>query len=333
MSTVILALIFAYTNGVLDASPRVATMVASRAASPSSAVIYAATLGLIGSILGGSAVAFTMMQVIDVEPSPTLGRMMLAALMGATLWNIITWRKGLPSSSTHSLVGGLVGAAAAGAGMGSISWGIEELVHGQVVGLSRIVLLLILSVAAGFIGGYVLRKVTAIVLRPANRTVTKHLLNTQWFTTGVLAFAHGSNDSQKLMGIIVLALMSANLVSTNDIPLWVRISCALVLSAGTLAGGWNIMKTLGRKIYPLRALDSLNSQITSASTLLISTIAGAPVSSAQVVTSSIMGVGAAENAKMVQWSVGKPMIVSWFLTIPASATISALILLIMNISI
>lgn len=329
-ATVLLALVFAYTNGVQDASSTAATMVASGAASPRSAVIYAALMGLTGAMLGGSAVAFTMMQVVDIQPSLLLGEVMLAAVMGATLWNVFTWKKGLPSSSTHSLVGGLVGAAAAGAGLGSVAWGIDELASGELIGLSRIVLFLFMSVAAGFIGGYVLRKVSALLLRPAKRTVTKGLLRAQWITTGMLAFAHGSNDSQKQMGVIVLALMSAGLVATNDIPLWTRAACAAMMAAGTVAGGWEIMKTLGRKIYRLRAVDSLDSQLTSASSLLASTFLGAPVSSTQVVASSVMGVGAAENARMVQWGVGKHMMVSWFLTIPASAGISALTLFILR---
>lgn len=330
-ATVLLALAFAYTNGVQDASSTAATMVASGAASPRSAVVFGALMGLAGAMLGGSAVAFTMMQVVDVPPGLLLGEVMLAAVAGATLWNIFTWKRGLPASSTHSLVGGLVGAAAAGAGLGSVAWGIEEIASGELIGLSRIVLFLIVSVAAGFMGGYALRKVSALLLRPAKRTVTRNLRRAQWITTGLLAFAHGSNDSQKQMGVIVLALMSTGLLSTTDIPLWVRVSCAAMMAAGTLAGGWEIMKTLGRRIFPLRPLDSLDSQLTSASSLLASTVLGAPVSSTQVVASSVMGVGAAKNARMVQWGVGKHMVVSWFLTIPASATISALILFILRI--
>jgi len=329
-ATVLLALVFAYTNGVQDASSTAATMVASGAASPRSAVIYAALLGLTGAMLGGSAVAFTMMHVVDIQPGLLLSEVMLAAVVGATLWNIFTWKKGLPSSSTHSLVGGLAGAAAAGAGLGSVAWGIDELASGELVGLTRIVLFLIASVAVGFVGGYALRKISALLLRPAKRTVTRHLLRAQWLTTGMLAFAHGSNDSQKQMGIIVLALMSAGLVGTDDIPLWVRASCAAMMAAGTVAGGWEIMKTLGRKIYRLRPLDSLDSQLTSAASLLTLTSLGAPVSSTQVVASSVMGVGAAENARMVQWGVGRHMVVSWFLTIPASAAISALTLIILR---
>lgn len=329
-ATALLALIFAYTNGVQDASSATATMVASRAASPRSAVVFAALLGFIGAMLGGSAVAFTMQGMVDVPPGEALSEILLAAVAGATLWNIFTWKKGLPSSSTHALIGGLAGAAAAGAGLGSVVWGVDELAVGHLTGLTRVVLLLIVSVAVGFVGGYIVRKASAVILRPAKMGVTKHLLRAQWLTTSMLAFAHGANDSQKQMGIIVLALISAGAAATSDIPLWVRASCAAMMFAGTINGGWNIMRTLGRKIYPLRALDSLDSQLTSAASLLAFTALGAPVSSSQVVASSVMGVGAAENARMVQWSVGRHMAVSWLLTIPASAALSALIFFILR---
>ncbi|HOB38957.1 MAG TPA: inorganic phosphate transporter [Methanomassiliicoccaceae archaeon] len=325
-ATIILALLFAFTNGVQDASSTVATMVASGVTSPRSAVFYAALLGLIGAMLGGSAVAFTMQSLVELPSGKLMGELLLAAVAGATLWNVITWRRGLPSSSTHSLIGGLVGAAAMGAGLSSVSWGADELAAGQLVGMAKIIAFLFISVATGFIGGYLLRKLSAILLRPARSTVVLNLRRLQWLTTGMLAFAHGSNDSQKQMGLMVMALMSAGLVATDDIPLWVRASCAAMMAAGTLAGGWEIMKTLGRKIYRLRPLDSLDSQLVSASSLLGSTILGAPVSSTQVVASSVMGVGAAVNARMVQWDVGRHMVASWFLTIPASATISATIL-------
>jgi len=187
LATTLLSLFFAYTNGVQDASSTAATMVACGAASPRAAVLYAATLGFAGALLGGSAVAFTIQALIDVPAGPLLSEVLLAAVTGAAFWNVVTWKKGLPSSSTHSLVGGLVGATAAGAGLSSVAWGLDELLAGQLAGVIKVVFFILVAVAAGFAGGYLIRKASAVLLRPASRSVTRHLLRAQWFTTGALS--------------------------------------------------------------------------------------------------------------------------------------------------
>jgi PiT family inorganic phosphate transporter len=324
-AVVAVTLFFAFTNGFQDSSATVATMVACRAATPRVGVVYSAVFGFLGAMLGGSAVAFTIEGLVSVGESALLVQILFAAVLSAATWNIITWRFGLPSSSTHALVGGLVGAGVAGAGAGSIDWGFSALASGEIVGLTKVLLFLLLSVAIGFIAGFLMKRLSMIALRNARRTVNRSIRRSQYLTTAILAFAHGANDGQKQMGIMTIALFSGGLIAMQEIPLWVRALTALAIAVGTVGGGWKIMKTLGRKIYPIKAIDSLDSQLASSGTILLSTLAGAPVSSTQVVASSVMGVGAGERVKMVQWSVGKHMVISWLLTIPASALLSALL--------
>lgn len=319
------ALFFAFTNGFQDSSATVATMVACRAATPRTSVLYSAAFGFLGAILGGSAVAFTIGGLVQVPQPEALLPILLAAVLSASTWNLITWWFGLPSSSTHALVGGLVGGGLAGAGAGSISWGTTELLNGELTGLTKILLLLVFSVAIGFLGGYLMKKASMLALMNAKRSANRPIRRAQFLTTAVLSFSHGANDGQKQMGVIIIALLAGGMISVQEIPLWVRLLVAGAIAMGTIGGGWKIMKTLGRRIFPIKPIDSLDSQIASSVTILLSTAAGAPVSSTQVVASSVMGVGAGERVKMVQWSVGKHMVVSWMLTIPASAALSALI--------
>jgi PiT family inorganic phosphate transporter len=319
------ALFFAFTNGFQDSSATVATMVASRAASPRTGVLYSAAFGFLGAVLGGSAVAFTVEGLVSIPPDALFVYVLFAAVVSAASWNLITWWFGLPSSSTHALIGGLIGGGVAGAGTYSISWGWEELLSGQLTGLTKVLVFLLLSVVIGFLGGYAIKKASAVLLRNAKKKINRPIMRVQYLTTAVLSFAHGANDGQKQMGVIVMALLSAGAISTQEVPLWVRLLCAAAIALGTIGGGWKIMKTLGRRIFPIKPIDSLDSQLTSSGTILLATAAGAPISSTQVVASSIMGVGAGERAKMVQWSVGKHMAISWLLTIPASAVLSALV--------
>ncbi len=326
-----MALFFAFTNGFQDSSATVATMVACRAAPPRTAVLYSASFGFLGALLGGSAVAFTVEGLVHVPQQEAFLPILLAAAVSASSWNLITWWFGLPSSSTHALVGGLIGAGLAGAGVDSISWGTAELASGHLTGLSKVILLLVASVVLGFLGGYAMKKASMLALRNAKRSINRSIRRSQFLTTAVLAFSHGANDGQKQMGMITVALLAGGIVSVQEIPLLVRVLTAAAIALGTIGGGWKIMKTLGRRIFPIKPIDSLDSQVASSATILLSTLAGAPVSSTQVVASSVMGVGTGERAKMVQWSVGKHMLISWLLTIPASAALAALIFNILSV--
>jgi PiT family inorganic phosphate transporter len=237
----------------------------------------------------------------------------------------MTWRTGLPSSATHALVGGLIGAAAVSNG-GGILWGFHELLGAghHLAGVAKVVISLLISPAIGFAAAFLLHKLTGLLLRNSKYTVNKWIKRTQWAVAAGLSYSHGANDTQKILGILVLALLSAGIAPMGAAPLWAKLSVGAVMSFGTLLGGWRVMKTVGRGIFEMKPIDSLNSQLASAGAILAANLTGAPVSSTQTVIGSIMGVGSAENHKMVNWNVVKGILVSWVITIPASAAVSAL---------
>jgi PiT family inorganic phosphate transporter len=321
---IILALLFAFTNGFHDASAIMATMIACGAASPRRAVLLASSMVLLGALIGGSAVAFTIEGLVDENVGEGFLSVMIAAALGAIIWNLVTWRYGLPSSSTQALVGGLLGATIAAMGLGGIHWGLDELSGPQheMTGVMKVVIFLFWSILMGLSAGYLFQKLSSLSLRNSNKSVNGKLRRAQWVTASMLALSYGANDSQKQMGLIVIILISGGFAATFDIPLWVRLLCAAVMLAGVLGGGWRIVKTIGRRIFPIEPIHSFDSHLASTSSIVLSTLAGAPVSSTQVIASSVMGVGAADNPKMLQWSVGKDMIIAWILTIPAAMVFS-----------
>ena len=321
---IVLSLSFAFTNGFHDASSILATMIACGAASPKQAVALASTMVMAGAVVSGSAVALTIESLVQLDISTAFVYVLTAAALAAVIWNVITWRFGLPSSSTQALVGGLLGATIISSGVDRILWGFDELVgpNHHIVGVVKILFFLIWSILIGLSVGYLTQRLARFLLRNAKKNVNRPIRRVQWLTAGLLAFSYGSNDSQKQMGIIILILISGGYVTTMDIPLWVRILCGAVMVVGVIGGGWPIMKTLGRRIFPIDPIHSLDSQIASSSSILTCTLVGAPVSSTQVVASSVMGVGAADNPKMLQWSVGKNMLIAWLLTIPAAMALS-----------
>jgi len=324
---IVLALAFAFTNGFHDASAIIATMVSCGAASPRNAVLLASTMVMAGALIGGSAVAYTIEGLVLMNAGANLVYTLIAAVLGGTIWNLLTWKFGLPSSSTQALVGGLLGATIAASGLDSVHWGLDDLLsvsHG-LSGVTKVVVFLFWSIVMGLSTGYLFHKLSTFSLRNAKKTVNNKLKKAQWVTASLLAFSYGANDSQKQMGLIVLILVSGGFAVGMDIPLWVRILCGAVMLVGILGGGWRIVKTIGRRIFPIEALHSFDSQLGSTVSITLSTLAGAPVSSTQVVASSVMGVGAADNPKMLQWSVGKNMVVAWILTIPAAMVLSMLI--------
>ena len=330
--TVLLAFAFTFTNGFQDASSIAATFISSRSATPKSGIIFVAGVSLVGAILGGSAVAFTISGLL-ILPSPDQTVLVLMiGLLTATVWNIITWKFGLPSSSTHSLIGGLIGAGIAAAGISGIFWGFDELVNPpyEITGLVKILFFFVISILIGFVGSFLMHKSSGFILRNAKRTANKTIVFCNWCAAGVMAFSNGANDSQKQLGIIALVLFAAGLSTTEEVPLWARITCAILLALGTMSGGWRIMNTLGRRIFKIEPIHSFDSQVFSSASLAISTFAGAPVSSTQVITMSVIGVGAAENPRKVKWSVGSHILIAMVITIPVTMLISAALYLIIS---
>lgn len=324
IAIVLLALAFDLTNGFHDSSNSIATLVATRAARPLSAVALAATFHVLGPLLMGTAVADTVGGIIDADNSHLLA-VIGAALCAALAWNLITWARGLPSSSSHALVGGLVGAALADAGTGAVNWG--SLSGLRPTGVIGVLVILAVSPLVGALAGALAVVLGRRSLRRATLRVRRPLIRAQWLTSAALAFSHGANDAQKTMGVVTLVLLADGRIDTFAVPLWVKLAAAASLTVGTALGGWRIIRTLGRGIFRLRSLDGLASQTGSAATIFGAALIGAPVSTTHVVASSVVGVGAGQSWRRVRWGVVNEMLVAWILTLPATAALAAGILI------
>lgn len=318
-------LVFALTNGLHDASSVVATFISCGAATPRQAIVLASVFGLMGAVFGGSGVADTVSGVIDLPAEPRLLTVLLSAILGATVWNLLTWKFGLPSSSTHALIGGIIGAVMVSHGPSHVLWGISELIgpSHEVKGIVKVAAFLFISPVLGFILAFLLEKLSKLMLRNAKYSLNTGIKRLQWLVSALLAFNHGANDTQKMIGLIALALASAGGTPLGEAPLWVRICGGAVMFVGTALGGWSIMKTIGRRIYQLRPVHSLNSQLSSAFSVFAANLFGAPVSTTHVVVGSVMGVGAADQFKRVNWGTAREIVVAWVITIPLSAAVSA----------
>lgn len=323
--TIILAFAFTFTNGFQDAATIAATFIASRSATPRQGILMVAGMNFLGAILGGSAVAFTLSGLLTITSGPLALQVLLAALIAASAWNLGAWYLSLPSSSTHALIGGLIGAGVAAAGLGSVYWGVAELLTPpyEITGMVKVMLFLLLSILLGLAGGYVMRHVTRTAFRNAKRSINRSIIRINWVAAAGMAFFNGSNDAQKQLGIIALVLFAAGEYAVLTVPLWARVVCAILLSLGTMGGGWRIMKTIGSRIFSIEPVHSMDSQISSGMTLGLSTLAGAPVSSTHIITMSVIGVGAAENPRDVRWDVGKDVMISIILTLPVTMLLSA----------
>ncbi|WFN34554.1 inorganic phosphate transporter [Methanogenium sp. S4BF] len=332
--TILIAFAFTFTNGFQDAATVAATFIASGSATPRQGIIMVAGMNFLGAILGGSAVAFTLSGLLTIASGPLLLEVLLAALLAAAAWNVGAWYLGLPSSSTHALIGGLMGAGIMAAGIGSIYWGVADLLSPphEITGMVKVLLFFVLSIVLGLVGGYLMRRCTWVLFRNAKRTINRSIIRINWLAAAGMAFFNGSNDAQKQLGIIALVLFAAGESAVFAVPLWARGVCALLLTMGTLGGGWRIMKTIGNRIFSLKPVHSMDSQISSGVTLGLSTLAGAPVSSTHIITMSVIGVGAAENPRNVRWRVGEELILSMFVTIPSTMLLSgALLVLVQHI--
>ena len=321
---ILMAFAFALTNGFHDAANSIATLVATRIARPLPAVAMASVFNLLGPLFFGAAVANTVGKLVTVDPThgvPVIG----AGLTGAVIWNVYTWRRNLPSSSSHALVGGLVGAAMLDSGH---RFGQPGPVPGRppLRGARR----------AGRARGGDLSRVRRRVrpgahppraTRRASARLRGPVRSVQWVTSAFLAFSHGSNDAQKTVGIIAGLLLASGNATTLAAPLPVVVGASIALTIGTALGGWGIIKTVGRRIFPIRSLDGLVSQSSSASVIFVASFVGAPVSTTQVVSSSIVGIGVGRSRwRHVSWAVVRAIALAWLTTMPAAGLIAALTL-------
>jgi len=312
IAVIVLALGFDFLNGIHDSSNIVATMISSRALSPRMALGLTALANFFGPFIFGVAVAETIGHEVVASEAISV-TVILAALASAIVWNLLTWYLGFPSSSSHALVGGLVGAVIVGAGWKAI----------QLAGLGKILIALFTSPILGLIFGYLILRLLFLICWNSTPLVNRVFKHSQVVTALALALSHGTNDAQKTMGIIALALLTGGVLETFSVPLWVIIICASMIALGTAVGGWKLIRTLGGKFYRIRPVDGFATQLTSALVILGASLAGGPVSTTQVVSSAIMGVGAAERMNKVRWGVAQEIIMAWLLTIPATVLLAA----------
>ena len=315
-----LALFFDFSNGFHDAANVVATMITTRALSPRKALILASICEFIGPFLFGTAVAQMIgKNIIDLSTfNPgTLDisiLLIIAALIGAIMWNLLTWYFGLPSSSSHALIGGMVGAVLVAYGPDKILW----------KGLLYVVGSLVLSPLLGLWVGWVFLQITLYLSRNATPKINYFFNRMQIPSSIALALSHGANDAQKSMGLISMSLVILGFSPSFYVPWWVVASCAAAIALGTASGGWKIIKTMGSKIYRLRSVHAFCAQTSSATVILGAALVGGPVSTTHVVSSSIMGVGAGQRISAVRWGVAKNIVLAWFITIPASGVMAGL---------
>jgi len=324
VATVVIVLVFDYTNGFHDAANIVATVIASRAMTPAQAVIIVGVFEFLGPLLGGTAVANTIGKFVALDGvAPVLSlSILLCGLIGAIVWNLATWYFGIPSSSSHALVGGLIGAVVVSVGSDHVVWGFAELAEGRLTGIMKVIAALLLSPLIGFWMGFLVHRLLRAFLMAANPAANARLRAAQFVTAAGLAFSHGANDAQKSMGILTLVLLLGGFIPTFEVPFWVMLACASAITLGILSGGWRIVRTLGFAIYRVRPIHALGSQLTSAAVILAASAGGAPVSTTHVVATSIMGIGASERPRAVRWSKAKDIAVTWIITIPGAALVA-----------
>lgn len=312
IAVIVLAVCFDFLNGIHDSSNVVATMISSRALTPRFALGMTAIAEFSGPLIFGVAVANTIGHEVVAAAAISL-QVILAALVSAILWNLLTWYLGFPSSSSHALVGGFIGAVVMGVGWRAI----------QIPGLIKILIALFTSPFIGLIFGFFILKLIILASWNARPNINGFFKRSQILTGLALALSHGANDAQKTMGIITLALVTGGYLSEFVVPLWVIFLSGGMIALGTSVGGWRLIRTLGAKFYRIRPVDGFASQLASAVVILSASLFGGPVSTTQVVSSSIMGVGAAERVNKVRWTVAQEIATAWLLTIPASALAAA----------
>ncbi|CUH94610.1 putative low-affinity inorganic phosphate transporter [Propionispora sp. 2/2-37] len=318
---VFLAVAFDYINGFHDTANAIATSVSTRALKPQHAIFMAAGLNFLGALFS-TGVAKTIGGDIVKAASLVNQEVIIAALVGAIAWNLLTWWYGIPSSSSHALIGGIMGAVIVGSGWETLNY----------TGIEKIVLSLVLSPIIALVSGYIIMVLLLWIFgRFAPMALNSGFRRMQLLSASLMAFSHGSNDAQKAMGIITLALLSAGQIPSLEVPTWVKLICATAMGMGTAAGGWKIIKTMGTKIFKLEPINGFAADLNSSLIIFSATFLHLPVSTTHVVSGSIMGVGAAKRVKAVHWSVAQQMVYAWFLTIPLSGLTSAIVYKLLHI--
>ena len=312
---IVLALAFDFINGFHDTANAIATCIATRSLSPRIAIIMSAFLNFVGAMVS-TGVAKTIGGEIVTSPQMVDSTVLIAALFAAIVWNLFTWKIGMPSSSSHALIGGVLGAVTISYGTGAINGNVVFMIVAGLIG----------SPVIAMFSGYVIMTLLFILFRNVGRSKVNYIsLHIQSLSAAVMAFSHGSNDAQKCMGIITLALLSGGYIGELEVPFLVKIACAFAMCAGTSVGGWRIIRTVGNKIFRLEPVNGLAADINSALTIFTATFLHLPVSTTHVVTGSIMGVGWAKRFRAVHWNVAYSMVGAWVMTIPSTAAVGALV--------
>jgi PiT family inorganic phosphate transporter len=312
---IVLAVVFDYINGFHDTANAIATSVSTRALKPEHAILLSATANFVGA-LTGTAVAVTISSGLTETPEGAAGQVVVAAaLIGAITWNLITWRLGIPSSSSHALIGGLLGATIISEGVQAVIWsGVRD----------KVLIPMLASPVLGVLGGFLFMVVILNLFRRGHpQRLNNRFRRLQVLSAGYMAFSHGSNDAQKTMGIITAALIAGGLLPDPTVPLWVILLAASAISLGTAAGGWRIIKTMGQRVVKLDPVHGFAAETTAATIILGASTFGMPVSTTHVISSAIIGVGASDRFSAVRWGVAGNIVWAWIFTIPASAFIAA----------
>jgi len=313
VAVIVAALAFDYINGFHDTANAIATCVSTRALTVRSAIFMAAGLNFVGAMISTKVAATIGKGIVDANNITQM--VVLAGVLGAIVWNLVTWYYGLPSSSSHAIIGGLAGSVVAHAGMSALHW----------AGLKKIVTVLLISPVVGAFFGFLFMIIMMWTFRhKAPYTLNKVFRKLQILSAAVMAFSHGTADAQKSMGVITMALVSYGSISTFEVPTWVKIACAVAMALGTAAGGWRIIKTVGHDFVKLQPVHGFCVETASAGVILGASAMGLPTSTTHVITSSILGVGLSKRMSAVNWMVAYRIVGAWIITIPASASVGFL---------
>jgi len=310
---VVVALAFEYINGFHDAANAIATVVSTKVLTPRQAVAYGATLEFAGALLGTHVAKTIGSGMVDTHFVTQF--VILCALLGAIIWNLFTWYFGLPSSSSHALIGGLVGASVAHHGFSVVK--MDGVIH-------KVIIPMLVSPVVGLTIGFIIMLILLRIFHKSKPdSVNKIFRKGQLVSSGLMALSHGMNDAQKTMGIITLALVAAKVIPTFEVPIWVIMICAVTMSMGVMSGGWKIIRTMGSKVIKLKPIHGFAAETAAATVLITASTMGIPLSTTHVISTSIMGVGATQRASAVKWGIVKNIVIAWVLTIPVCIFLSS----------